>query len=410
MTGADKHPFCPFLQLLPAGSGLLGIHIDAGHQVRRQLIKRHLVLRKSLDIHPIIAAEHQPVFRIHIDRLSPDMAAVPLVDLKMQVGKVQRADMGQGFPVQLPPDNLHPVQLRRRIARDNLTEAAIRRVEGVLLPVIGFPLPLQHEIPIAVLTEQHPVRNGQQARMVDIAMGQRHGLFPGGKAGNHTLQNGLQFRQKAPESAVDAQQLLAVVQQIRIAAAGRLHNISHDLGTHAPLADNGLVIAAAVTGDKPGKPADIVKGFEGRLVLAVQHLHNPVGFNDKLVGLPPVQSQNVPHFVGKLNIKHRTVQNLLGNTVFQNLHITDGRHFIQQLFHNGGFLNIQAHTNLLVRRAALLGVEIRDIDMVPLQQLQYRRQGAGHIQQPHLHQHDPLGNLILIGQIADVPQVLGDFL
>ena len=171
-----------------------------------------------------IPGKGKVVLIINQHDLSGQMAALSLIDLKMQFLKLEIAN-GRKGGVQLPgliPEASDLIRIHSLVGSKDLTDVDVGFVKGVLFPVSILPgkFPLQ-----AVRRSRAAddfIKQGQQPAMIHIGMGDKDGLVHPIKCGNEPPEELKHFIPVTGITAVDKQHLLITSDYDRVAAAGRL--------------------------------------------------------------------------------------------------------------------------------------------------------------------------------------------
>ena len=394
----------------PARLGRVGVH--ARHQQGRDRVELLLLLRKALDVDVDVPAEDQLQLPADDHGLPAHVAAVPLVKFELPRPEVLRADGRERRAVLLSAQDVAPVQVRRLVLGDDLAQRAVGRVQRILLAEVRLPAPLRRKVLIAAPAHVHGVKQGEQARVVDVRMGDPRALAPARKVRDARLQQGEHLLAVAGEAAVHKEQLLPVLQYVGIAAAGRVDDEQAQPRRQILAVDAGVEALPLPVPDKPGEAADVVKGLQGRLLLLVQDLHQLVRIDEHLVGLLLRKVQDRAHGVGKGDVEDRAVEQAVRHLVVEDADLADAGDLLDQALDLARVLDEQAHLEVLIRRSVFLGADVGDVHAVAAQGLQHGQDRAGFVLEGHDDHEDlrlriPLGEVPARRELPGDPRVLG---
>ena len=391
--GAEHLPL-PRAQALHDGPALLGaqrgVGVHRGHQHRRVLVVGRLFAGHAAHVDEDVAGEGDVVGIVDQHRLARQVAALALVDFKVQFPEPEKADLLQRLRLFAAgvPEAAHLVRVRRPIARQRLADADVGPVQRVLLPEARLAGVFQREARPGLFAGEHLVEQGQQAAVVHVRVGDEDALRHAVPIRQDAAEDRLHLLPVERVSAVDEQRLAAALQDGGVAAAGRLDQRDLRLLRHGVLRDPRREGLAPAVRQQLGEAADALEGLVGRQPLFVQHLHHQVAVHQQR--LPAVLRQaHGAHQPGDEGaIEDAVVVHPLGVVVVDHPHRAQRLHPAQKRAQPLLVLHEQAHLEGLVVRAVLLGADIGDVQAELVDQPQHRRDAAGLVPQVEFQQHD----------------------
>ena len=139
----------------------LSIRIHRGHQYRRILVVFLLFGSKALDVDIDVARKDDMICVIYQYYLTGKMTALALIDLKMKIGKIEKADLGQQLallPLILSPHSQDLFRVGRRVLCQYLADVYIRSVQRIFFTEAVPSLTLRTQAGGALFACQHTVK------------------------------------------------------------------------------------------------------------------------------------------------------------------------------------------------------------------------------------------------------------
>ena len=272
----------------------------------------------------------------------------------------------------------------------------------VLLAEVGLIPVLQIEGLPGRAADVNHVEHVQQAAVIHVRVGDGDLPVQALEAREQAAQHAAHLLGIDGEAAVHEQQVVALAQDVGVAAAGRLDAGQRKAPGQRQRVDDRLEGRAPEARQHVGRSGDVFKGLERRLVALVQHLHDAVGVLHQRVGAVAVQVQLLRQAVGKFDVEHRVVQRALARVVVLHAHLAQLGHPIQKVADVLGPVDVQAHAEVLIGPAGFVGVDVGDVEVVAGDQLQHRQRRARYVRQHQLQQQQ----LRALVPALDVAQLL----
>lgn len=161
---------------------------------------------------------------LHQHQFSGQVASLPLIHLEVEIAKRPAADTFNrlGGLFISATDDLQDLRAWGMVGGEDLADADIRCVEGILLPEAASSLPLHNQGVFAFLAEVYSGKQVQQSAVVHVSVGNQCGFPAGVKPWNQSAEQGERFLPVAGVACVHKEIHALMLQNTDVAAAGGL--------------------------------------------------------------------------------------------------------------------------------------------------------------------------------------------